>query len=153
MRILCKWLCCLALLLPAACYAENCPWLNAATARGVLGGDVTMAVSRPDATSIACEFLRQNLLPTSSLHIVVGEHPTGATKCGLNPKKLVGVGNEAFVCMLQDASGAVTEQVVGRVRDRAFVIRWTLSAETARSSETTASTMQALAEAVAGSLF
>lgn len=160
MRFLFKLICYIGVLLPATAHAENCPWLNAATAGGVLGGDVTMSVSHADAKSTACEFVRQSGSAISSLQISVStlsgpfaEYLSHTAKCETNAIKLIGVGNEASACVVQGTKGTIAEQVVGRVRDRAFVIRWTLSADAARTSQTTAETLQALTEAVAGSMF
>jgi len=119
-----------------------------------------MSISHADAKSTACEFVRQSGTETSSLRISISplsgtfdEYLSHTAKCTTSATKLVGVGNEAFACVVQGTKGAVTEQVVGRVRDRAFLIRWTLSTDAARTSQTTTETLQTLAEAVAGSMF
>jgi len=45
----------LALLMPAICHAQaKCPWINEATARGILGGAVTATATVNDQGAGVC---------------------------------------------------------------------------------------------------
>jgi len=46
-----------------------------------------------------------------------------AAKCGTNATPLKAVGNEASSCLLESKPGQTVEMIVGRVRDRVFVLR------------------------------
>jgi hypothetical protein len=76
----------------------SCPWLNQATAAGVLGGPVTQT---------GCHF-RGAL----ELHIEIIED--FKSPCGSEAIPLKGIGNEALAC---------PERVVVRVRNKVFLIR------------------------------
>ncbi|HEV8040698.1 MAG TPA: hypothetical protein VGP62_17635 [Bryobacteraceae bacterium] len=102
-----------ALGLPALA-EDRCTWLNAATATGVLGGEVHMTV-----TPGTCEFVRQE----TSLRIEVGATSAPHAQCGSGAEPLKAIGNEAQACTYQGKPGWVAEQVVGRVRDQAFLVR------------------------------
>jgi hypothetical protein len=146
------------------CYAEaQCPWLNAATAGGVLGGEVQSSITnvtpQGDAT---CHFVRRqdstNFTLTIDVHTMAlpsKDFPTYLAQCGGTLLSLKAVGNEAFQCVSKDASANGVEQVIGRVRDRAFVLtvnanltKQPTSAKTGLSRET-----RNVAEQVAGTLF
>jgi hypothetical protein len=148
----------------APCYAQTlCPWLNAATAGGVLGGDVqltiTNATPQGDAT---CHFTRRQDASTLTLTVDVHtinlpskDFPTYLAQCGGTLLPIKAVGNEAFQCVSKGISTNGEEQVIGRVRDRAFIltvnanlIKQTTPAKTGLSQET-----RNLAEQVAGALF
>jgi hypothetical protein len=135
--------------------AEICPWLNAATAGGVLGGPVAMTVTRAktgdDAT---CDFVRHDgsLLLELRIEVETMRSPAKdfasyAARCHSAAVPLKAIGNEALACSDEGA-----EQVVGRVRDRAFLVRIITND---RSSQQTALRDKArkVAEQVAGILF
>jgi len=114
-----------AALLPMICSAEEkCPWLNAATAAGVLGGSVTANV-----TQTACEFVRRDDPSKSALRIEVEtmasprEFTSRAAHCGSGTEALKAIGNEAVACTHSEAKGRMAEQVAGRVRNQAFLVR------------------------------
>ena len=139
--------------------AENCPRLNAATAEGLLGGSVTMSVTRPSETAESCNFSRNGSAAVASLHIDVttpgdasAAFATTAAQCGTGARKLTGVGNEAVACTLPEATSTI-EQVVGRVRGRIFILRWTHISNGPPSAEARSEALQGVAEAVAGSMF
>lgn len=117
---------------PAASQAQQtCAWLNAATAGGFLEGPVTFTVtptskSTDDAT---CEFVRQDGKLVSKLRIEVTTvekpHDTFASDvahCGKQPAPIIAVGNEAMVCSRKAKDHQTTERIVGRVRDRIFLL-------------------------------
>jgi hypothetical protein len=110
--------------------AEVCPWLNAATAGGVLGGTVAATVT-PAKTGddTSCVFNRHDGSLALELRIEVEtmlspakDFPTYTARCHSASAPLKAIGNEAIACS-KDGSDGHAEQVVGRVRDRAFVVR------------------------------
>lgn len=108
----------LMLLLVAACRAdEACPWLNAATAGGVLGGEVKSQVRDGN-----CVFTHEGSQLRIEVQAVTLPHKL---TCGPNPTPLKGIGNEAIACGLDEKNGGITEQIAARVRDRAFFVRLT----------------------------
>jgi hypothetical protein len=137
--------------------AEPCPWLNAATAGGVLGGPITRAPTRRAAAGDdrSCEFIRQDGSLLFELRIEVETTPSPAkdfaayaARCHSAAVPLKAIGNEALAC----SDGQLAEQVVGRVRDRVFLIR---IGTNDRSAQTSALRDKArkVAEQVAGILF
>jgi hypothetical protein len=162
MRKLYPILLAVALLLPAISKAaEMCPWLNAATAGGVLGGAVNMTVVRRDSNKddANCDFVRKQGAAMYELRIevqtmgeAVKEFASYRAQCGSDAGSLKAIGNEAVTCSLDDKHGHRSAQVVSRVRDRAFLI----SVSATDSSMTTVSLSQKArdaAEQVAGNLF
>ncbi len=146
------------------CYAEaQCSWLNAATAGGLLGGEVQSSITnvtpQGDAT---CHFARRqdssNFTLTIDVHTMTlpsKDFPGYLAQCGGTLLPLKAVGNEAFQCISKGTSANGEEQVIGRVRDRAFVLtvntnltRQPTPAQTNLSRET-----RNVAEQVAGALF
>jgi hypothetical protein len=118
---------------PMICQAsEICPWLNAATAGGFLAGTVSFTVTHPgpnkdDAT---CEFIRHDGHLVSGLRIEVEtmkdpahDFASFTSRCGQDRTPLRAIGNEALVCSLRGKKKQVSEQVVSRVRERAFIVR------------------------------
>ena len=105
----------------------SCPWLNQATAAGVLGGPVTQA---------GCSFTRGSL----ELRIEAGrDFEWYAAGCRAEVVHLKAIGTEALACR-----GEAGEQVVARVRDRAFLVRITTNDR---------EKVRKVAEMVAGSMF
>jgi len=149
---------------PRYCSAQTlCPWLNAATAGGVLGGDVqltiTNATSQGDAT---CRFTRRQ--DASSLTLSIDVHtmllpskdfPTYLNQCGGTLLPIKAVGNEAFQCVSKGSSTNGEEQVIGRVRDRAFIL--TVNANSSKQPTPAKAGLSQetrnLAEQIAGALF
>lgn len=123
--------------LPAFCSEpQSCPWLNAATAGGYLGGDATATI-KPSAKNdhdFTCTFLHHKGNVTATLRIEVdtlsepmADHPHDAfelkaAQCGKTASPLTVVGNEAMICERRTRTGALAEHVVGRVRDRIFLL-------------------------------
>lgn len=149
----------LAALAGSALYGaeETCPWLNAATAGGVLGEPVAVTVIRADA-GVTCSFARREANAESGLQIEVAvmhspqtEFAAYKQRCGSDPKAIAAIGNEAFACTLQESGGHFLEQVVGRVRDQAFVIR--LSTANAAMRAALRDKARQVAETIAGNLF
>jgi hypothetical protein len=144
------------LFLPSiAAAAENCPWLNAATAGGVLDGPVAMTVTRAKTgDDAACAFIRRDGSRVFELRIEVEtmlspakDFASYAARCHAAAVPLKAVGNEAMACSDDNA-----ERVVGRVRDRAFVVRISTNDRSAQSGALREKARK-VAEQVAGILF
>jgi hypothetical protein len=75
-----------------------------------------------------------------------------AARCGDRATALKAIGNEAAVCSLKDKPGELSEQVVGRVRDRAFIVRLS-SNESSLTPSSLREKARKTAEQVAGNLF
>jgi hypothetical protein len=121
-----------------------------------------MNVTHTSPEDTTCEFTLRHESTVSTLQIAVHtmtsasqEFPAYLAKCGTDNIPLKAVGNEALECILNGGSVQVTEQIVGRVRDRAFLIRWTMpkSREEATSQDDIREKLRNVAEQVAGSLF
>jgi hypothetical protein len=150
------------LAVPAAHAAtQPCPWLNAATAAGVLEGPVTVSVTYfdQDNTDAACEFTTKGDHAVRTLRIKVEtmkdlahDFPRYLAKCGQDAKPLQAIGNEAIACVMPHNNNQVAEQVVSRVRDRAFVVD-VLSSGSAAGREAIRDKARKIAEQVAGFLF
>jgi hypothetical protein len=141
--------------------SQPCPWLNAATAAGILEGPVTVSVTYFDQDNIdaACEFTHKADHTVRTLRIEVDtmkdlthDFPQYLAKCGPDAKSLRAIGNEAVVCSVPGKSKQVAEQVVSRVRDRAFVVD-VLSNGSASERDLMRDKARKIAEQVAGFLF
>jgi hypothetical protein len=153
----------------SACVGQaTCPWMNAATAGGVLGGEVrSLVTGLTPAGDATCEFVRPGGSGAEAmLRIAVHTMPHLAQDyagyvalCGAGAVKLRGIGNEAVRCIAQSGSSKGEELIVGRVRDRAFVI--TIKAEwigekppsATKTRNPMSDDSENIAEQVAGSLF
>ncbi len=134
--------------------AENCPWLNAASAGGVLGGEVTTStMTRGKAGEDgSCSFIRKDgdKVRELSIEVVTMQSATAdfsayKARCHSAASPVNAIGNEAFSC-----TDGTAELVVGRVRDKAFVVRMNShSASTPALRDKTRN----IAEQVAGILF
>ena len=146
---------------PAACCASTrCPWLNAATAGGVLGGEVQVDLTPPTVQGdLTCEFSRGQGSSAYKLHIAVHtmqdpskEFKRYLSRCDGQRVPLKAIGNEAVQCVLKNSSTVSEEQVIGRVRERVFILtlmRYASASPNAGLSEDARN----LAEQVAGNLF
>ena len=133
----------LLVLIAAAGRAEtSCPYLNAATASGVLGGPAAAQVSGD-----ACLFTHGSSELRIEVQTIKLPYKPG---CGLNPAPVKAIGNEAYACSGDAKDGTAAEQVVGRVRDRALLVKLA-----SRSIPRAALREKArsVAEQVAGALF
>lgn len=121
----------------------RCTWLNAATAAAVLGGAVQLTI-----TPGSCEFVHQD----TSLRIEVGATNAPHAQCGSPAEQLKAIGNEAQACAYQGKPGWIAEQVVGRVRDQAFLVRISAKDQSA-APKNLREKARKIAEQVAGILF
>jgi len=153
----------LALFLPALCHAQaKCPWLTEPTARGVLGGPVKATVKLSEKHDGVCEFSRQQGTVVLELRISVEimtdvpkQFATYLTQCPPKSTPLTAIGNEAVTCSVQEHADRYVEKVVSRVRDQAFVVTLSSSAQNDPSMSPGMRTekTQLVAEQVAGILF
>ncbi len=143
------------------CAKEPCPWLNEATAAGFLDGSVTSIVthSNKNKDDANCDFTLRDRSVTTILRIEVetmsaprDDFASYLARCGSHAAPLKAIGNEAVACGLDGKKKQVSEQVVGRVRDRAFTVRITSTAESSARSVLREKARK-VAEQVAGFLF
>ena len=163
-----------------ACHAkEMCPWINEQTAAGFLRGDVTTTVTRTSGgvdkaeaaaatvtgTSVTigdatCEFVHRDAsggvtqlrIEVVTMANVEAGFPAFRGRCGADGQPVRAIGNEAVVCGAKAVvRGGVAEQVVSRVRERAFVV--SMSAGAGGDQATLRETTLRVAEQVAGFLF
>ena len=149
--------------MPAACHAQTkCPWINEATARGVLGGTVTVTVKVNDQGAGVCEFSRQQESAVHQLRISVDimadipkQFPTYLAQCPPKSASLRAIGNEAVMCSMHSKPDQYAESVVGRVRNQAFVVSVSSTVQNDASMTQDARREKAnlVAEQVAGILF
>jgi hypothetical protein len=178
-RLLRSSLASIAFVVASRCsYAQtNCPWLNAATAGGFLGGEVQMTATqapsqpkpaanmypyesaRKDLADVDCAFTRTVDGNVASLKIevrTIAEPAKNflayAAHCQGAKASLRGIGNEAFACI---STQATTEQIIGRVRDRAFTItvQRSIATQPIKADSPIHDDTRNIAEQVSGSLF
>jgi hypothetical protein len=149
--------------LSARCNAQgHCAWLNDATASGVLNGPVTLNLETAAEDQNICVFtylkaandystLRIMVQPLKDTSKAVVLHESLCTSV---PGSLKAIGNEAVSCAA-DVGYSRGEQVIGRVRDRLFIV--TVSSTNAKDPSATRQMLQekarAVGEQVAGALF
>jgi len=148
----------------AVCRAEPvCPWMNAATAGGFLGGEVQSAISgvTPDGDA-TCEFsLGSRSMMRIAVYTMAQTHKEFSgylALCGTKAVALKGIGNEAVRCVPTSGKSKGNELIIGRVRNRAFVIaikaEWTAHPPTPTKTRNPISDdSENIAEQVAGSMF
>lgn len=144
--------------------AENsCPWMNEATASGLLGGDATGSFTKTAAGQPAvCSFLQngpdgQRLLQVS-VEIANDPHArmSAATRvCGLDAAPMTSIGNEALECVAKNKRGGHSAWAIGRVRDQVFTIWLTTThkGDPVLSLDALLTRIYTAAEEVAGNLF
>jgi hypothetical protein len=140
---------------------QNCPWLNEATASGFLDGNVTSRVTHSGSTNddANCDFTLRAGSATIVLRIEVAtmtarqaDFASYLARCGAHSAPLKAIGNEAVACGFSGKKKEVSEQVVGRVRNRAFTVR--ITSNSGLSDRTVLrEKAQKVAEQVAGFLF
>jgi len=148
---------------PAICQAQTkCPWLNEATARGILGGDVTLTVKLDDQGAGVCKFTRQQGAATHELRISVDlmtdiakQFPVHLAQCPPKSPPLPATGNEAVICTTHTKENHYAEMVVGRVRNQAFVVSLssTVQDDSSMTQQERRDKANQIAEQVAGILF
>lgn len=147
---------------PALCQANTgCPWLNVATASGVLSSSEsgTMA-TLSEGSRAACSFDYHDTTASRVLKITVeeGKDPGQAMKaykahCGAGTTALPAIGNEA--CAVEIKGQTYGEEVIGRVRDQIFTVTITTSTrnDPSMSRDALEEKTRNIAEQVAGAPF
>ena len=153
----------LVMLAPAVCHGQaKCPWLNEATAGGILGGAVTLTADVSEQGAGICEFSRQQGAVVHQLRVSVDimsdipkQFPAYLAQCPSNSTSLRAIGNEAVTCSVESNAGHYAEQVVGRVRDQAFVVSVSTSIQQdpSMTGEMRRQKVNLVAQQVAGILF
>jgi hypothetical protein len=151
--------------LPTVCRAaNNCPWINEATASGILGADSVGAFTDPGtaASQAVCEFTQQGDGFRRTLRITVELAPKPHDRlvaveqvCGPDASPLRAIGNEAQVCAANDRKSGMGQRVLGRVRDQVFTITisTTLKDDPILTNEALKGRIVTAAEQVSGNLF
>ncbi len=148
---------------PAVHAANNCAWLNEATASGFLGGEA-VGESTPAASgqSATCTFTQQDKRAARTLSITVESAASPharvtslAAACGTAATPLQAIGNEAVACPVVDRKGVRSELVVGRVREQVFTITIATSIKNddILTDDALKTRIYTAAEQVAGNLF
>jgi hypothetical protein len=152
------------LCVPAVTNAANkCPWINEATASGLLGGAAEGLYS-PAATGqpAACTFTQASAEVTRTLRITVAlaadphaQLNTIAQTCGTDAVPIKAIGNEAMICTSHGRKGATGERIIGRVRNQVFtiLIGTTLKNDPILSLYALKTNVLTAAEQVSGNLF
>lgn len=137
----------LLLLAVAAHAADLCPVFNSATAAGLLGGAVTLAITHgADDDNYTCAFTR------ASSELAIAVSTTQHFACpAADATPLKAIGNEAYACTLPRAP-AIAEQVTGRVRNQFFQLTL-ITRDPAIPHPIARDKLRAAAESVAGNLF
>jgi hypothetical protein len=153
----------LVIVMPGVCRAQaKCSWINEATARGILGGDVTLTAKVSDRGEGICEYSRQQGAVVHQLRVAVNimtdipkQFPTYLAQCPPKSNPLRAIGNEAVACSSVGKGRASAEMVVGRVRDQAFVVSLSssLGDDPSMTQEIRRQKVNLVAEQVAGILF
>jgi hypothetical protein len=127
----------LSMFVPSVCHGQaKCPWINEATARGILGGPVILTVKVSEQGDGFCEYSRQQGDVVHKLRISVHimtdirkQFPSYLAQCPPKSAPLRAIGNEAVICRIQGKGDEYAERVVGRVREQAFVVSVSSSAQ------------------------
>jgi hypothetical protein len=142
--------------------ANNCAWINEATASGLLGGEAVGDVTAADGQPTVCTFtqtsagvkrtLRLTVEISTDAHARVG---VIAQSCGPDAAPIKAIGNEALVCAADDRKAGLGELVVGRVRDQVFTITIgsSLKNDPILKRDALKARIYTAAEQVAGNLF
>ena len=143
--------------------ANNCAWINEATASGLLGGEAVGEVSEAVAGQpTVCTFTRISEGVKRVLRVTVEVAADAharltaiAQSCGADVAQLKAIGNEALVCAVEEPRAGMGERVVGRVRDQVFTITIgsSLKNDPILTRDVLKSRIYTAAEQVAGNLF
>ncbi len=149
---------------PAVCQMNTgCPWLNVATATGVLrsGENSPMAILA-EGTKPACDFTYHDATASRELKITVEEVQDAQqamaaykARCGSSVTPLRAIGNEAVTCAVDSKGKSYGQQVIGVVRNQIFTVTLSTSAkkDPAMPREALKEKSRDISEQVAGALF
>lgn len=144
--------------------ADNCPWINQATAEGLLGGSAAVAyVPASTGRPAACSFTRTTSDGRRELLIMVDRTTSAAhdrlaameQECGGPSARLRAIGNEAVLCGKQGHGARTSESALGRVRDQIFSITLssTIRDDSDFADENLTVRLTTASEQVAGNLY
>jgi hypothetical protein len=143
------------------CHAGTlCPWINKATAFGILGTSEDSPRVNADVSATACVFRYRTENELRELRVTVEQandpaqlYGAHASSCGPGSTPLRGIGNEAMACVT-NKNGRVGGEVIGRVRDNVFTILLsTTASEPSTSRDLLMQKLGLVAEQVSGNLF
>src|SRR5271154_45243 len=149
---------------PAICQMNTgCPWLNVATATGVLRSSEhsPMAILAQGGKA-ACDFTYHDATASRELKITVEEVKDAQqamaayqARCGSSVTPLRAIGNEAVTCAVDSKGKSYGQQVIGIVRDQIFTVTVITSAKKDPAMPRTALEEKSrnISEQVAGALF
>jgi hypothetical protein len=139
----------------------GCPWLNVATASGVLKSDDNGPMATlAEGGRAACSFAYRDGTASRLLKITVEQAKDDAqaisdykARCSVGATPLSGIGNEA--CAAATKGQTYGQEVSGRVRDQIFTVTVTTSAQhdPFMPEEALQEKARNIAEQVAGALF
>lgn len=139
---------------------EACPWLNNATASGIIGAapvsTVTHENGNPDDAT--CRFLRNGGQAELRIEVLTMQTPPSefashAAHCGSDSTPLKAIGNEAVVCRPEGGQrGKRAARLVGRVRNKLFTVL-VVTSDSSTSLKILREKVRAVGEQVAGNLF
>lgn len=164
-----RWMVCVGLAmalvgaaLPARA-ANTCPWMNEATASGLLGAEATGSFTAAAAQQPAsCVFTENSpgITRTLTITMEINQDWSGRMRdllreCHDAPDAMRAIGNEAQTCVVMRPRGAHAELVVGRVRDQVFsiAIGTTVKNDPVLRPDELQNRIAVAAEQVAGNLF
>lgn len=144
--------------------ANNCSWINEATASGLLAGQAVGKASEVLAGQpVVCTFTTQTtggVKRELSITVEVGADAhtrlvAMARSCGVDITALKAIGNEALICAADAPNAGTGERVLGRVRDQVFIITIisSLKNDPILTRDAIKSKIYTAAEQVAGNLF
>jgi hypothetical protein len=116
---------------PAICQMNTgCPWLNVATATGVLkSSEHSPMAILAEGGKPACDFTYHDATASRELKITVDEIQDAQqamtaykARCGSAATPLRGIGNEAVICAVESKGKSHGQQVIGIVRDQIFTV-------------------------------
>jgi hypothetical protein len=116
---------------PAICQMNTgCPWLNVATATGVLrSSEQSPMAVLAEGGRTACDFTYHDATASRELKITVEEVKDGQqamtaykARCGSGVAPLRAIGNEAVTCTVDSKGKSYGQQVIGVVRDQIFTV-------------------------------
>ena len=144
----------------ASANPSNAATPNAKSSAGPTSANPARAAYGSNAVDDSdCLFVRQSGSVFGELRIEVRtmseprkEFAAYVARCRDHATALQAIGNQAAGCSLNDKPGGLSEQVVGRVSDRAFVVRLSIN-EPSLAQSALREKARKTAEQVAGSLF
>jgi hypothetical protein len=141
----------------------GCPWLNVATATGVLRSNEQSPIAiLAEGGKAACDFTYHDPTASRELKITVEEvkdvqqaMTAYKARCSSQAEPLRGIGNEAVTCVVGSKRKSFGQRVVGIVRDQIFTVTLTTSAQKdpVMPREALEEKSRNISEQVAGALF